>query len=100
MIEIVKYKAMEQKKENQALKAYIDIEWADGHSVRDASYFVKGNERWVNYPSRTYEQDGKTKYYSYIFFRDPDKQKAFQINLLSAIDKYLAKSQVNEDIPF
>jgi hypothetical protein len=102
MIKIVKYKTVEKKKENQVLVAQFDFKSDEAdYIIRECMYFNKGGNRWVGYPSRTYKIDEETKYFSYIFFDDPEKNKIFQMQLLSAIDSYLeTQLPKKDDLPF
>ena len=55
------------------------------------SYFKKDNQRWVSFPSRAYESEGKTKYFSYNNFETPDMADLFKKKVLEALDQYLQK---------
>jgi len=73
--------------------------------IRDVLMFEKNGSRWFNLPSRTYEADGKKKYYSFIIFDDSDKTQSFQDDLRKAYDLAVGTSSVQgasleENLPF
>ena len=98
----MKYKVSEKKKEDGCLVAYFDLKKdTDKHITRGFKYFVSNKNRWVSYPSTPYQKDGKTEYYSFMFFEDREDNQLFQMQLLSAIDKYLeTQLPVKEELPF
>lgn len=101
MIEITHYKAIE----NSTKKASFSIKiskWGN-FFIKDISYFKKEEQRWITFPSRPYEEDGKKKYFLYNGFEDPKMMKSFQEKVFEALDAYLASnSQVLEQtkVPF
>ena len=80
--------------------------------IHDISSFQKDNQRWISFPSKIYEKDGKKQYFSYIRFEDQKTMQSFQEKVLEALDSYLkthepVESRIsaveihnNEDLPF
>lgn len=105
MIEITHYKPFE----NSAKLATFSIKvpkWGN-FLIRELSLFQKGSHKWISFPSRQYEADGKKKYFSFNGFEDQKMNEAFQDQVLKAIDKYLQSQNNqqqlpigNEEIPF
>lgn len=59
--------------------AIFDVEVSNlGLQVRDMILLEKNNRRWVNFPSRIREQDGRNIYVSVVEFLNPDHNKKFQ----------------------
>lgn len=59
-----------------------------GMELRNCLYFEKGEQRWINYPSKKYEtKTGETAYFSYIFFKDKENHTKFQHECLKALDE-------------
>jgi len=56
--------------------------------IHDMSYFQKGHQRWVSFPSKQFEKDGEKKYMPYNKFEDDKTLKAFQEQVLKALDEY------------
>jgi hypothetical protein len=90
------------------LKGYLDLkmnEW-DDFIIRNISYFSKGNDnRWIAFPSREYEKEGKKQYYSMNCFEDKAKMKDFQEKVFKLLDVYLKEEKSppffeQEEIPF
>jgi hypothetical protein len=96
-MEILKYKSVKKN----SFEASFDLKipkWGN-FIIREMGYFVKDNQRWVSYPSKQYESDGKKKYYPYCTFEDIEMNKKFMEQVLLAIDKYLATLPVQEELP-
>lgn len=78
------------------LVAFVDIfvpQW--GIEIHDLTLFKKGENRWINFPSREYTaKDGTKKYASYFRFVEAEKEKGeeFQKQVKQAIDAYLAQN--------
>jgi hypothetical protein len=86
MIEIIKYKAVDKG----ALQGFVSI-YVDkfGLEINDISIFKKDGKRWVNFPSRTYDdKEGQKKYWAYLKFRESAHHEAFTKQLLDVVDKY------------
>ncbi len=107
MIEITNYKVMNKG----ILVAFINIKikkWGN-FLINDISYFKKGDQRWISFPSRQYEKDGVKKYAPYCRFEDSEMMQSFQEIILKSIDKWIqdhpenkveAAEKFNEEFPF
>jgi hypothetical protein len=61
-----------------------------GLEIRDLTVHQKGDRRWINMPSRPYQNsEGKTSYSFIILFPDKERSQQFQTAVLKALDKYL-----------
>lgn len=63
--------------QHEFIKAMIDIEISSEYGlqeIRDITLFEKGNSSWISMPSKTYEKDGKKKYWSYTYFSSQSKK--------------------------
>jgi hypothetical protein len=82
------------KFEKNTLKAFLEAGLPSGLCIRDLTYHVKGDNRWIGYPSRAYEDgEGNTKYQPIIWFSDKNLHWDFQKQLLAALDEYLEESK-------
>jgi len=62
-------------------------EWG-GLIIRDITLFQKDGRRWLSFPSRAYEKDGKTEYFQYVRFEDKIKHEGWQQKALKALEEY------------
>ena len=88
MIEIIDYKPLDKG----ILKASFSIcieKWGD-FIIHGMTLFQKDNQRWISFPSKEYEFEGKRKYMPYNRFKDSDKAKSFNDKVIAAIDLYLS----------
>lgn len=95
MIEITKYKAVEKG----TLVAFLDIKiqkWGN-FFIRDITYFIKGDMRWISFPSQQYKKDDTTKYKPYNGFEEDSIQKKFQEKVMEAIDEYTARQPQQQE---
>ena len=92
MIEIQDFKP----KNHQCLLGTFSVKMKKwGHFIiKEMSYFKKGDQRWVSFPSRQYEADGKKKYFPYVGFETMEVTKDFQTHVLKALDEYIAKNPI------
>lgn len=101
-IECSKYTPIEKG----ALKAAVNIyvpKW--GVEIFGIKLFEKNGNKWINLPSREYEDNGEKKYFSYIRFKDKAHFEAFSSKVKEAIDKAEATAQYStlntlEETPF
>lgn len=69
--------------------------------IKDISLFEKNEGRWLNFPSRSYEENGEKKYSYYNCFEDQTMKSNFDHEVFKALDLYLQKkAQNNEDLIF
>ena len=65
--------------------------WGD-FIIRDLTLFQKNGQRWITFPSRQYEKEEKTNYYSYNLFKDPKTFNLFQEEVKKSLDRYFENS--------
>ena len=89
-VTILRYKAFSKN----TLEGFCDLQ-VDGLKIRDCSHHSKGDQEWINFPSKSYESEGKTKWYSLIQFEDKADHSKFQEAAVAALEEYLAQEQNN-----
>lgn len=57
--------------------------------LHEVKIFEKGAQRWIGMPSRTYEENGETKYIELLTFDSEAVKNSFRRQIMTAIDKYL-----------
>ena len=74
----------------------------NGLKIRDCSHHRKDEQEWLNLPSKSYESDGQTKYYSLVQFLDKTDHWRFQDAARDALKRYFAREQTTgtDDVPF
>jgi len=95
MIEIINYKPVL----NSVCLARFSIKipkWGN-FLIKDISLFSKNNHRWISFPSRSYEEDGKKKYFQYNGFEDLQMMQSFQEKVLKALDEYTKNLSANDE---
>ncbi len=108
MIEIQKFELIEKG----ALKARFTLKmlkWG-GLCIRECTLFDNGTKRWINLPSRQYEDsEGKKKYYPFIAYEERNLEDKFKEIIMKAVDEHMAKNisaikndnqEGNESFPF
>jgi len=63
-------------------------EWG-GLIIRDITLFQKDGRRWLSFPARAYEKEGKTEYFQYVRFEDKIKHEEWQQKALKALQDYV-----------
>lgn len=63
-------------------------EW--GLTIRECTFFKKGDKRWISMPQKVYEKDGEKNYFPYVFWTKEMKAKLDE----KVLD--LLKAQVDE----
>ena len=79
-----------------------------GLEIRDCTLHEKAGSRWINMPSRPYEdENGNTKYSYIVFFPEKSRAQQFQEAVLKALKEYQPPEpkpqqtgSTNDDIPF
>ena len=74
-------------------------EW--GVTYRNCTLFDSNSRRWVNFPSKKTEKDGKTSYYTYIYMDKKIKER-FDSAVIQLIDagKYKAREgYIQQEMP-
>ncbi len=65
-------------------------EWNDFY-IKNISIFQKDKNRWIAFPSDSYEKDGVTKYSSKCGFSNPEDFKKFQNQFFEEFDNFFNK---------
>lgn len=74
------------------LKGSFDIlipEWG-GLIIENISFFQKGESKWINFPSRKVEENGKAVWRPIIRFDDKGVMKKFSVAVLDLIEHHLS----------
>lgn len=90
MIEILKYTQI--GKGSLVGKFNVKIPKWGGFIIRDMTYFQKGHQRWVGFPSKQFEVEGEKKYMQYVLFDEPTMQAGFQEKVIKALDEFFKKN--------
>jgi len=61
-----------------------------GLILRELRLMETSNKKWIAFPSRTYEADGKKKYFAYIAV-EQSKQEAFTEKVISLLMPFLSQ---------
>ena len=79
------------------------LKWGD-LLINDIKIFEKDGKRWIAFPGKEYESEGKKKYWSYLQFKDNKLMNAFQEQIFKALEEYMERHQPKEEnleeIPF
>ena len=68
-------------------------------NIRECTLFDTGTKRWVNLPSRQYDDaEGKKKYYPYLAYEERNLDDKFKEMIIKAVDEYIARN-VSESKP-
>lgn len=106
MIECTKYKAHPNGHLQGFADFYID-KW--GVEINGCSLFMKDGKRWINLPSKEYENgEGEKKFMPLVRFREKEHYGKFMEQAKEAIDKWCAAQdkgenellEVDGDLPF
>jgi hypothetical protein len=65
-----------------------------GMLIRECTLFEVGDRRWVNLPSRTYEIEGKKKYFSFVTFEDRTMDDKFKELILRAVTEFMKNQKI------
>lgn len=66
--------------------------------IHDIAIFEKDGRRWMSFPSKVYEKDGKKNYLAYIHFVDKKMDDKFKEAVLSCVKDYEDELKNNEVI--
>jgi hypothetical protein len=97
MFEITQFKEINKS----ALVATFTLKiakWGD-FCIREMAYFKTHDKRWISFPSRQYESEGKKKYFQYCLFEKPEMTEAFKNKVLDSIDEYIKKNPSSQKQP-
>ncbi|SPD74323.1 conserved hypothetical protein [uncultured Desulfobacterium sp.] len=100
---ILKYRPFRKN----TLIAFVDLGLEpSGLEIRECSLHEKNGKRWLGFPARPYQKDGKTTYASIVQISDKGKWATFQKAAVAALDAYLRDhprvqgGQPDGDCPF
>lgn len=91
MIEITNFKLLNKG----SLIAQFSVKmmkWG-GLQIREITLFNNGNKKWLNMPSRQYEDgEGKKKYFPYLAYEERSIDDKFKAAIMAAVEEYMAKN--------
>jgi hypothetical protein len=68
------------------------MKWG-GLQIRECTLFESGPKRWINLPSRQYQDsEGKTKYFPFLAYEERSMDDKFKEMIIKAVDEYMAKN--------
>ena len=96
-MEIMKYKPYVKG----ALRGFFDVYIPKtGMEIFGCSLHAKGNQYWVNLPTREWQDEsGETKYINVVRFRDKDHFSVFKKMVLQQILDYCKANQIDVNSP-
>ncbi len=89
MITIVKYNPSKNPSGVLQGTFSINVEKFGNLEIRNMSYFQKGSQKWITFPSKDYEKDGQKKYFPFLHFKEAKTMDAFSKKVLEALEMYL-----------
>lgn len=96
MIEILKFELV--NKGAFIAKFTVKMHKWGGLTIRECALFESGNKRWITLPSRTYEADGKKKYFSFLAYEDRELDEKFKASIMQSVDEYLLKNYKQQEV--
>jgi hypothetical protein len=61
----------------------------NGLKIKDCSHHIKGNREWINFPSKSYDDNGQKKWASIVEWEDKADHWKFQDTATAALAEYL-----------
>ena len=106
MIEITNFKLLNKGSLIAQFTAKM-VKWG-GLQIREITLFNNGNKKWLNMPSRQYEDgEGKKKYFAYLAYEERTLDDKFKAAIMDAVEAYMSKNLTErpaeanqEDFPF
>lgn len=92
MIQVIEWRPANRK----TFQGHFDIiipKWG-GFIICDMRYFKKDNKRWISFPSKKFEKDGKIGYYNYCKFHAACVNKLFNEKVLDALDQFFQEQKI------
>ena len=80
-MKIIQYKSVDKG----ATRGYITLfvsKWQ--LTIYNITLYEKDGKMWISFPSKSYEADGKTKYFSFLRFETPEMMTKFQDAVINA----------------
>ncbi|UCF01630.1 MAG: hypothetical protein JSV14_14880 [Deltaproteobacteria bacterium] len=74
----------------------------DGLTIKDCTHHKKADQEWIGFPSKSYDSDGQTKWYSLVQFEDKADHWKFQEAAKEALARYFdqQKEEQSQETPF
>lgn len=89
-----------RKHDKNTLKAFVDIELLDLCLViRGCMVHQKDGSSWIGFPSRSYEEDGTTKWANILEFSDKDKKEDFRLAAVDAVKRFMEMENEKASVP-
>jgi hypothetical protein len=101
-VKILRYHAFDKK----TLQGIFEVELDNGLIFRELSHYCKGDNEWINLPSKLIDHptEPKKMYVPYIKFTDIEKKNKFEKEVLALIKIHLSDNPQLElptgDLPF
>lgn len=92
-MEIISYKAINKGMLQGSIALKIPTQWGE-LIIYDISVFMKDGNRWISFPSKTYEKEGEKKYFQYNRFENRENSDAFQKDVLKHLDAFIEKQVI------
>lgn len=102
---VTKYKRLEKESSLKGIFSILIPDWGNFY-VNEMKFFQKNTQKWIGFPDRVYDQDGEKKRFSYAGFQNLEDKKAFEHEVLKAIEEYADKQrdnkfmEIEEQLPF
>ena len=87
MITITRYKPSNKESSFQGNFDIVNSKLHD-QEILEMAYFKKGINKWVSFPQKTIEENGKKKYVPYIRFKNSNITKKFLDEVLKALEEH------------
>lgn len=88
-MKIIQYKPVDKG----ATKGYITLfvpKWE--LTIYNITLYEKDGKMWISFPSKSYEKDGQTKWFSFMRFEKPEQMEAFSAQVINAWKGYQPKA--------
>lgn len=85
-MKVLEYKAINKGSILGSMSMQME-EWG-GLIIRDMLVMQKDGKRWISFPSRSYEKDGKKEYFHYVRFEDKGKHDQWQLKAFKSLEDY------------
>ena len=86
-----------KKVDKGVLKYSFDIHFENfGLTVRSCCFMDNGTNQWIQFPQRSYEENGEKKYFNYLFW---EKERLLELTrqVKNMIPEMLVQSEVRTD---
>jgi hypothetical protein len=87
-MKIIQYKPIDKGHTKGYITLFVPA-W--GLNIYNITLYEKDGKKWISFPSKSYEKDGTTKWFSYLRFENQEHMAKFSNEVLKALDDYLAK---------